>query len=82
MTGVQTCALPISTLVVHGERDHRVYPGNGLELFQTLQTRGVPSRLIYFPDENHWVLKPNNSLFWYDEVRRWFERWLTVNSEQ
>jgi len=70
------------TLVVHGERDHRVYPGNGLELFQTLQARGVPSRLIYYPDENHWVLKPNNSLFWYREVKRWFEKWLTVNSER
>lgn len=70
------------TLVVHGERDHRVYPGNGLELFQTLQARGVPSRLIYFPDENHWVLKPNNSLFWYDEVKRWFEKWLTVSGER
>lgn len=69
-------AFKTPTLVVHGEKDFRVYPGNGLELFATLQARGVPSRLIYYPDENHWVLKPNNSLFWYAEVRRWLEQWV------
>ena len=48
----------------------------GTAAFQhsTLQTRGVESRLIYYPDENHWVLKPNNSLHWYGEVRDWVER--------
>ena len=44
---------------------------HGIELFNTLQKRGVPSKLVYFPDENHWVLKPQNSLFWYQTVRDW-----------
>jgi dipeptidyl aminopeptidase/acylaminoacyl peptidase len=44
---------------------------NGMELFNALQNRGVPSKFVYFPDENHWILKPQNSLFWYDTVRKW-----------
>ena len=57
------------TLVIHGQQDLRVPVNHGIELFNTLQKRGVPSKLLYFPDENHWVLKPQNSLFWYREVR-------------
>jgi dipeptidyl aminopeptidase/acylaminoacyl peptidase len=48
---------------------------HGIELFNTLQKRGVPSRLVYYPDENHWILKPQNSLFWYTEVRTWVEKY-------
>jgi dipeptidyl aminopeptidase/acylaminoacyl peptidase len=59
------------TLVIHGQRDQRVPLNNGMELFQILQNRGVPSRLVYFPDENHWILKRQNSLFWYSEVKNW-----------
>ena len=59
------------TLVIHGQLDQRVPVNHGIELFNTLQTRGVPSKLVYFPDENHWVLKPGNSLFWYQQVRDW-----------
>lgn len=59
------------TLVIHGEQDFRVPVNHGIELFNTLQNRGVRSRLVYFPDENHWVLKHNNSLRWYDEVQNW-----------
>jgi dipeptidyl aminopeptidase/acylaminoacyl peptidase len=59
------------TLVIHGQQDFRVPLNHGIELFQTLQNRGVRSRLVYYPDENHWVLKPNNSLFWYGQVRDW-----------
>ena len=62
------------TLVLHGQLDRRVPLNNGIELFQTLQNRGVDSRLVYFPDENHWVLKRQNSLFWYREVRDWLAR--------
>ncbi len=58
-------------LIVHGQLDYRVPVGQAFELFRTLQTRGVESRLIYYPDENHWILKPNNSVYWYHEVRRW-----------
>ena len=50
------------TLVIHGQLDLRVPLSHGIELFNTLQKRGVPSKLVYFPDENHWVLKPQNSL--------------------
>jgi dipeptidyl aminopeptidase/acylaminoacyl peptidase len=64
------------TLVIHGQLDQRVPLNNGLELFQILQLRGVPSRLVYFPDENHWVLKRQNSLFWYDETKNWLARYV------
>src|SRR5688572_1978137 len=59
------------TLVVHGQNDLRVPLSHGVELFNTLQRREIPSKLVYFPDENHWVLKPQNSLFWYRTVRDW-----------
>jgi len=61
------------TLVVHGQKDMRVPVNHGLELYHALVQRGVPSRFVYFPDENHWVLKPNNSLVWYREVKRWLD---------
>jgi dipeptidyl aminopeptidase/acylaminoacyl peptidase len=63
------------TLVIHGQRDLRVPVNHGIELFQTLLVKGVPTRLVYFPDENHWVLKPQNSVFWYSEVRRWLDHY-------
>ncbi|TNJ32856.1 alpha/beta hydrolase family protein [Arenimonas terrae] len=61
------------TLVIHGQRDLRVPVNHGFELFQTLLVKGVPTRLVYFPDENHWVLKPQNSVFWYAQVKRWLD---------
>jgi dipeptidyl aminopeptidase/acylaminoacyl peptidase len=64
------------TLVVHGELDYRVPVGEGLQLFTTLQRRGVPSKLLYFPDEGHWILKPQNSELWYKTVLDWFDQWL------
>lgn len=63
-------------LVIHGERDYRVPVGQGLLVYGTLKAKGVPARLLYFPDENHWVLKPRNSLLWYREVHGWLARWL------
>ncbi len=62
------------TLVIHGQNDQRVPFNNGMELFQTLQNKGVESRLVYFPDENHWILKRQNSLFWYAETKDWLAR--------
>jgi dipeptidyl aminopeptidase/acylaminoacyl peptidase len=59
------------TLVIHGQDDLRVPLNHGIELFNTLQKRGVASKLVYYPDENHWILKPQNSLFWYKTVREW-----------
>lgn len=61
-------------LIIHGQNDLRVPVGQAFELFRTLQTKGIESRLIYYPDENHWVLKPNNSLYWYDEAEEWMEK--------
>jgi dipeptidyl aminopeptidase/acylaminoacyl peptidase len=58
-------------LVIHGDKDYRVPLNHGIELFQTLQNRGIRSRLVYYPDENHWVLRGKNSIFWYDECRKW-----------
>jgi dipeptidyl aminopeptidase/acylaminoacyl peptidase len=64
------------TLVIHGERDYRVPVTQGLELYGVLKSKGVPARLVYFPDENHWILKPQNSLVWYQEVHDWLAQWL------
>ena len=49
----------------------------GLELYGVLKSKGVSARLVYFPDENHWILKPQNSQVWYQEVHDWLARWLT-----
>ncbi len=65
--------------MIHGQLDQRVPVNHGIELFNTLQKRGVPSKLVYFPDENHWVLKPQNSLFWYQNVREWLQRYAPAN---
>ncbi|MEO6258722.1 MAG: S9 family peptidase [Thermoanaerobaculia bacterium] len=64
------------TLVTHGELDYRVPINQGLELFTALQRRGVPSKLLVYPDEGHWVLKPQNSRLWYATVGDWFDQWL------
>ena len=61
------------SLIIHGQLDYRVPVGQAFELFRTLQHRGVDARLIYYPDENHWILKPNNSIYWYHQVREWVE---------
>ncbi len=63
------------TLVIHGELDYRVPVGQGLELFTALQMQKVPSQLLVFPDEGHWVLKPQNSMLWYKTFLDWMDRW-------
>jgi dipeptidyl aminopeptidase/acylaminoacyl peptidase len=63
-------------LVVHGALDYRVPLGQGLGAFTALQRQGVPSEFLYFPEENHWVLSPANSLQWHETVLDWLERWL------
>jgi len=62
-------------LVIHGALDYRIPDVQGMATFTALQRRGIPSRLLYFPDENHWVLKPANSILWHDTVLAWLERW-------
>jgi dipeptidyl aminopeptidase/acylaminoacyl peptidase len=64
------------TLVTHGELDYRVPVGEGLQLFTALQRQNVPSKLVVFPDEGHWILKPQNSRFWYGEVIGWLDKYL------
>jgi dipeptidyl aminopeptidase/acylaminoacyl peptidase len=63
------------TLVIHSQKDYRLDVSEGLQLFTALQLRGVPSRMLYFPDEGHWVLKPQNSQLWYQTVNDWCDRW-------
>ncbi|MCC6128345.1 MAG: S9 family peptidase [Acidobacteria bacterium] len=63
------------TLVVHGMKDFRVVYVQGLSTFTALQRQGVPSRLLVFPDENHWVAKPNNSQQWHETVLEWIDRY-------
>lgn len=64
------------TLVIHGGKDYRVPDTQGFSTFTALQRLGVPSKLLYFPDENHWVLKPANSILWHDTVIAWLREWL------
>jgi dipeptidyl aminopeptidase/acylaminoacyl peptidase len=61
-------------LVIHGGKDYRLVDTEGMSVFTALQRRGVPSKFLYFPDENHWVLKPRNSVLWHDTVLAWLER--------
>ncbi len=68
-------------LVIHGVRDYRVPYAQGISAFTALQRRGIPSRLLMFPDENHWVLKPNNSIRWHDEVKQWLDQWTAKGGE-
>jgi len=63
------------TLVIHGQRDYRLDVSEGFQLFTTLQMEGVPSKMLYFPDEGHWVLKPQNSKLWYETVNAWVDQW-------
>jgi dipeptidyl aminopeptidase/acylaminoacyl peptidase len=63
------------TLVIHGQRDYRLDVSEGFQLFNTLQMEGVPSKMLYFPDEGHWVLKPQNSRLWYETVNAWVDQW-------
>ncbi len=65
----------VPMLVIHGQLDYRVPIEQGLAAFSALQRRGVDSRLLYFADENHWILKPHNSIQWHSEVNDWIKRW-------
>ena len=67
------------TLVIHGQLDYRLDVSEGFQLFTTLQRLGVPSKMLYFPDEGHWVLKPQNSQLWYKTVNDWVDRWTRQN---
>jgi dipeptidyl aminopeptidase/acylaminoacyl peptidase len=67
-------------LVVHGELDYRVPVTEGLQLFTALQRQGVDSKLLYFPDEGHWIQKPQNSELWYTTVIGWLDKYLKLKN--
>lgn len=64
------------TLVIHGARDYRLTEAEGISTFTALQRRGIPSQLLYFRDEGHWVLEPIDSIVWHETILSWLERWL------
>ena len=70
------------TLVIHGQLDYRLDVSEGFQLFDTLQLLGVPSKMLYFPDEGHWVLKPQNSQLWYKTVNDWVDQWTKTDASQ
>jgi dipeptidyl aminopeptidase/acylaminoacyl peptidase len=63
-------------LIVHGGQDYRVDPSQGFAMFQVLQAMHVPSKLLFFPEENHWILKPGDSILWYHTVLDWLDQWV------
>jgi dipeptidyl aminopeptidase/acylaminoacyl peptidase len=63
-------------LIIHGGKDYRVDPSQGFAMFQVLQARHVPSKLLFFEEENHWVLKPADSILWYHTVLDWLDQWV------
>ncbi|KAG0264100.1 putative dipeptidyl-peptidase 5, partial [Mortierella polycephala] len=69
------------TLVIHSDKDYRLPVTEGLSTFTVLQRKGIPSRFVYFPDENHWVLKAANSLRWHSEVLDWIQKWTAQPKE-
>ncbi len=77
MLSIQNAKTP--TLVIHSQKDYRLDVSEGFQLFTALQRLGVPSKMLYFPDEGHWVLKPRNSELWYQTVNDWCDRWTHTN---
>lgn len=63
------------TLIMHGELDYRVPVGQSMQLFTALQVQKIPSKLVLFPDEGHWILKPQNTLLWYNTFLEWVNEW-------
>ena len=70
------------TLVIHGLIDYRVPDAQGLAYYNTLKAKKVPARLVFFPDENHWILKPRNSRLWYREFEDWLARWVKTGPKK
>lgn len=73
---LSAASMKTPTLVIHGALDYRLPLEQGLSMFTALRRQGVPARLLYFPDEGHWVLKPQNAFVWWDEMLGWLDRWL------
>jgi dipeptidyl aminopeptidase/acylaminoacyl peptidase len=77
----QSAAFQSPMLVLHGMRDYRVPYNQGLAIYNVYKARGLPARLVVYPDENHWILKPQNSQHWYGEVLGWIARWFEAAGE-
>jgi len=73
MLSIENAKTP--TLIIHSQRDYRLDVSEGFQLFTALQQLHVPSKMLYFPDEGHWVLKPQNSQLWYKTVNDWCDQW-------
>ncbi len=69
-------------LVLHGEQDYRVPYSQGLAIYNVYKAMGLPAKLVVYPDENHWILKPANSIHWYGEILNWLDRWLVPHGEE
>jgi len=80
LKGVAKWRVPM--LVVQGELDYRIPPEQGIATFTALQRKGIESQLLLFPDENHWVLKPQNSILWHDTVNSWLKRWTSEEKQK
>ncbi len=76
---VQDWKVPM--LVIHSEKDFRIPVEQGIAAFTALQRRGIPSQLLTFPDENHWVLKPQNSVMWHETVNAWIKKWTSESAK-
>jgi dipeptidyl aminopeptidase/acylaminoacyl peptidase len=63
-------------MITVGEKDYRILASQGMMAFNAAQLRGIPSHMLVFPDENHWILKPQNALLWQREFFKWFDKWL------
>ena len=68
--------LTTPTLLLHGQKDFRVDISQSIAAFTTLQRKGIDSRFVYFPDEGHWITKPQNLGYWYEEVNAWLKKFL------
>ena len=63
-------------LIIHGERDYRILASQGMMAFDAARMHGVPTEMLLYPDENHWVLQPQNAVLWQRTFFRWLDRWL------
>lgn len=77
---VDTWRVPM--LVIHGDLDYRVPQEQGIATFTALRRKGIEAKFLRFPDENHWILKPANSILWHDTVNGWLDQWLKPGAEQ
>ena len=68
-------------MITVGERDYRILASQGMQAFNAARLRDIPTRMLVYPEENHWILKPQNALLWQREFFGWFDRWLKPNQE-